>query len=238
MTEVIIDAADGGRFTAYLAKPAQVLAGPVPGIIVIQEIFGVNGFMRSLCDGFAAQGFMAVCPDLFWRQEPGVQLTDKSQEEWNRAFELLNGLDQDKAIEDLTATLGWMRQQPDCSGTVGTVGYCLGGRLSFLVAARSAADANVSYYGVGLEKLLGEVDKITKPLLMHVAEKDKFVPPEALAEIVATVPSNPRITLHVYPGVNHAFARIGGEHYDQAAADEAHARTAAFFKQYLASSSI
>ncbi|HYG88926.1 MAG TPA: dienelactone hydrolase family protein [Azospirillum sp.] len=230
MTEVTIEAADGGRFSAYLAKPAKT---PAPGIVVIQEIFGVNQLMRDLCDGFAAQGYMAVCPDLFWRQQPGVQLTDKTQEEWNRALELMNGLDQDKAVEDLKATLGWLRQQPDCSGKVGTVGYCLGGRLAFMMAARSAADANISYYGVGLDALLGELDKITKPLLMHVAEKDRFMPREAREKIVAAVPANPRITLHVYPGVDHAFARIGSEHHDKAAADQANERTAAFFKQHL-----
>ncbi len=230
MTDVTIDAADGGRFSAYLAKPAST---PAPGIVVIQEIFGVNQVMRELCDGFAAQGYLAVCPDLFWRQEPGVQLTDKSQDEWNRAFVLMNGMDQDKAVEDLKATLGWLRQQPECSGKAGTVGYCLGGRLAFMMATRSAADANVSYYGVGLDSLLGELDGITKPLLMHVAEQDKFVPPEAREKIVAAVPRNPRVTLHVYPGVNHAFARVGGEHWDKNAADLANQRTAAFFKQHL-----
>ena len=230
MTDVTIDAADGGRFSAYLAKPAST---PAPGIVVIQEIFGVNQVMRELCDGFAAQGYLAVCPDLFWRQEPGVQLTDKSQDEWNRAFVLMNGMDQDKAVEDLKATLGWLRQQPECSGKAGTVGYCLGGRLAFMMATRSAADANVSYYGVGLDSLLGELDGITKPLLMHVAEQDKFVPPEAREKIVAAVPRNPRVTLHVYPGVNHAFARVGGEHWDKNAADLANQRTAAFFKQQL-----
>lgn len=230
MTEVTIDAADGGRFSAYVAKPAK---GPAPGIVVIQEIFGVNQVMRELCDGFAAQGYLAVCPDLFWRQEPGVQLTDKSEAEWKRAFALMNGMDQDKAVDDLKATLGWLRSQPDCSGKAGTVGYCLGGRLAFMMAARSAADCNVSYYGVGLDSLLGELDGITKPLLMHVAEQDKFVTPEARAKIVAAVPDNPRVTLHVYPGVNHAFARVGGEHWDKDAADLANQRTAAFFKQHL-----
>jgi len=230
MTEVTIDAADGGRFSAYLAKPAMT---PAPGLVVIQEIFGVNQVMRDLCDGFAAQGYLAVCPDLFWRQQPGVQLTDKSEDEWNRAFALMNGMDQDKAVDDLKATLGWLRGQPDCSGTAGTVGYCLGGRLAFMMATRSAADCNVSYYGVGLDSLMGEVGGITKPLLMHVAEQDKFVPPEVRTPIVQGVAQNPRVVVHVYPGVNHAFARIGGEHYDKAAADLANQRTAAFFKQHL-----
>ena len=102
MSNVMIDAADGGRFSAYVAKPTVAPAG---GLVVIQEIFGVNAVMRELCDWYASQGFLAVCPDLFWRQQPGVQLTDKTQEEWNQAFALMNGMDQDKAVEDLKAAL-------------------------------------------------------------------------------------------------------------------------------------
>ncbi|MBP2312351.1 dienelactone hydrolase family protein [Azospirillum soli] len=230
MTDVTIPAADGGGFSAYVAKPART---PAPGLVVIQEIFGVNRVMRDLCEGFAAQGYLAVCPDLFWRQQPGIQLTDKSQEEWNRAFELMNGMDQGKAVEDLKATLSWLRGNPDCSGKAGSVGYCLGGRLAFMMATRSDADANVSYYGVGLDSLTGEIPNISKPLLMHIAEQDKFVPPEARQAVLNAVKGNPNITAHVYPGVNHAFARVGGEHYDEKAADLANGRTAAFFKQHL-----
>ena len=230
MTDVTISAADGGGFSAYVAKPTRT---PAPGLVVIQEIFGVNQVMRDLCDGFAAQGYLAVCPDLFWRQQPGIQLTDKTQEDWNRASALMNGMDQDRAVEDLKATLGWLRGNPDCAGKAGSVGYCLGGRLAFMMAARSDADANVSYYGVGLDTLTGEVPNIAKPLLMHIAEQDKFVPPAARQAVLNAVQGNPNITAHVYPGVNHAFARVGGEHYDVKAADLANGRTAAFFKQHL-----
>ncbi len=230
MSEITIDAADGGRFSAYVARPA---AGPAPGILVIQEIFGVNAVMRDLCDGFAAQGYTAVCPDLFWRQQPGVQLTDKTQEEWNRAFALMNGMDQGKAVEDLKATLAWLRGAPEGTGKAGAVGYCLGGRLAFLMAARSDADASVGYYGVGLDGLLDEVPRIARPLLLHVAEKDKFTPPDARDKVLEAVKANPRITALLHPGVDHAFARVGGEHYDREAAERANQRTAAFFKEHL-----
>lgn len=231
MTDISIPAGDGGSFSAYVAKPAG--GGPAPGLVVIQEIFGVNQVMRDLCDGFAAQGWLAVCPDLFWRQEPGVQLTDKTQEEWNRAFALMNGLDQGKAVDDLKSTLTWLRGNPDCTGKAGSVGYCLGGRLAFMMAARSDSDANVSYYGVGLDGLTGEAPNITKPLLMHIAEKDQFVPAEAREKVLAAVKGNPNVTAHVYPGMDHAFAREGGAHFDAQAADLANGRTAAFFKQHL-----
>lgn len=231
MTDISIPAGDGGSFSAYVANPAG--GGPAPGLVVIQEIFGVNKVMRDLCDGFAAQGWLAVCPDLFWRQEPGVQITDKTQEEWNRAFALMNGMDQNKAVDDLKATLAWLRQSPDCTGKAGSVGYCLGGRLAYMMAARSDSDANVSYYGVGLDGLTGEAASITKPLLMHIAEKDQFVPAEAREKVLAAVKGNPNVTAHVYPGVDHAFARAGGAHFDAEAADLANGRTAAFFKQHL-----
>ncbi|WP_454018210.1 dienelactone hydrolase family protein [Azospirillum sp. Marseille-Q6669] len=231
MTDISIPAGDGGSFSAYVAKPAG--GGPAPGLVVIQEIFGVNQVMRDLCDGFAAQGWLVVCPDLFWRQEPGVQITDKTQEEWNRAFALMNGMDQDKAVDDLKATLAWLRRNTDCTGKAGSVGYCLGGRLAFMMAARSDPDANVSYYGVGLDGLTGEAASIAKPLLMHIAEKDQFVPAEARDKVLAAVKDNPNVTAHVYPGVDHAFARAGGAHFDAQAAELANGRTAAFFKQHL-----
>ena len=231
MTDISIPAGDGGSFSAFVAKPSG--GGPAPGLVVIQEIFGVNQVMRDLCDGFAAQGWLAVCPDLFWRQQPGIQITDKTQEEWNRASALMNGMDQDKAVEDLKATLAWLRGNPDCTGKAGSVGYCLGGRLAFMMAARSDSDANVSYYGVGLDGLTGAVPSIAKPLLLHIAEKDRFVPKEAREKVLAAVQGNPNVTVHVYPGMDHAFARVGGDHFDAQAADLANGRTAAFFKQHL-----
>ncbi|PWC36322.1 dienelactone hydrolase family protein [Azospirillum sp. TSO35-2] len=230
MSEVMIDAADGGRFSAYVAKPAVKPGG---GLVVIQEIFGVNAVMRELCDWYASQGFLAVCPDLFWRQQPGVQLTDKSQEEWNQAFALMNGLDQDQAVEDLKATLAWLRAQDDCTGKAGSVGYCLGGRLAFLMATRSDAEANVGYYGVGLDGLLGEAGAITAPLLLHIAENDKFSSPDKREALLAGVAGNRWVTAKVYPGMDHAFARPGGEHYDEDAADEANRLTVEFFRTHL-----
>lgn len=231
MPDITIPAAGGGEFGAYIARPATT---PAAGLVVIQEIFGVNPAMRQICDDYAAQGFLAVCPDLFWRQTPGVQLTDKTQEEWNQAFAYMNGLDQDLAVEDLKAAVSWLRGQPDCTGKVGTVGYCLGGRLAYRMAARSDADANVGYYGVGLGGMLDEVGAIANPLLLHIAELDKFSTPAERDKVVAGVAANPKIAAPVYPGVDHAFARPGGEHWDAAAAAKANAATAEFFKTNLA----
>ncbi|WP_029012507.1 dienelactone hydrolase family protein [Niveispirillum irakense] len=231
MSDVTIQAGDGGSFSAYLATPA---GGKGAAIVVIQEIFGVNANMRALCDGFAAKGYFAICPDLFWRQEPGVQITDQSEAEWKKAFELYQGFNETKGIEDLAATLAFIRQYPGVTGKVGTVGFCLGGKLAYLTATRTDADASVSYYGVGIEKDLGEASAIVKPLLMHIAGSDGFVPAEAQQKIRDTLANNALVEIHTYQGRDHAFTRIGGAHYHDEDAKRAHARTDAFFAKNLA----
>ncbi len=228
---ITIQASDGsGSFTGYLAEPA---GGKGPGILVIQEIFGVNKVMRDVCDDLAAQGYVALCPDLFWRQEPGVDITDKSKAEWDKAFALFGGFNLDKGVDDLKASLAVLRKLPGVSGKAGTVGYCLGGRLAFLMACRSDVDAAVSYYGVMLAEHLGEVGSIKKPLLMHVATEDKFAPKDQQQKVKAAVATNANVTLHEYQGNDHAFARVGGEHYDKQAAELANSRSAEFFKKHL-----
>ena len=229
MPDITIDGPDGD-FGAYLALPA---ATPAPGILVIQEIFGVNKVMRDICDGLAAQGYAACCPDLFWRIEPGIQITDQSEAEWQRAFELFNAFDVDAGVEDLKVTLAQLRGHEACSGKVASSGYCLGGKLAFLMGTRSDADCNVSYYGVGLDGLLDEAGNITRPVLMHMAAKDQFVPPDAQEKIKSGLAGHPQVTLHVYDDQDHAFAREGGQHYDAAAAELANGRTAAFLKEHL-----
>ena len=229
MPDITITGPDGD-FGAYLALPTQT---PAPGLLVIQEIFGVNKVMRDLCDGFAAQGYAACCPDLFWRIEPGIQITDQSEAEWQQAFGLFQAFDVDKGVEDLIVTLAQLRGHEACNGKVGSVGYCLGGKLAYLMAARSDADCNVSYYGVGLDELLGEAPQISRPILLHVAAKDQFVPPEAQQKVQSGLAGHAQVTLHVYEEQDHAFARQGGAHYDAAAAQLANARTADFFEEHL-----
>jgi carboxymethylenebutenolidase len=154
MSEVwTINTADG-PFSAYVARPQG--EGPWAAVVVIQEIFGVNAVMRQTCDGLAGQGYLAVCPDLFWRIQPGIDITDKTKAEWDQAMDYLGRFDTDLGIEDIRATIDLVRGRPECSGKVGDVGYCLGGKLAFLTAARTDADASVSYYGIGLEPLVGE----------------------------------------------------------------------------------
>ena len=230
MSEITIQAHDGGAFGAYLAMPGS---GSGPGLVVIQEIFGVNRVMRDLCDGFAEAGYIACCPDLFWRQEPGVQLTDKSQEEWDKAFGYLQGFDYDNGVADLAATIAHVRGLESCSGKVGTVGYCLGGSLAYMTACFTDTDAAVGYYPVQIEGHMDKAANAKNPAMIHIAARDGFCPPEAQAQIVAGLRGNALFTVHTYPDVDHAFARIGGEHYDQEAAETANARTASFLKANL-----
>jgi len=219
-----------GSFGAYLAKPS---AGSGPGIVVIQEIFGVNKVIRDIADSFAARGYFALAPDLFWRIEPGVQLTDKSDDEWQRAFDLMTKFDPDFGAKDMQASISHVRWLDGCTGKVGTVGYCLGGLLAYLTAARSDVDASVGYYGVNIDQKLDEAKNIKKPLMLHIAEKDQYVKPEAQKKIADALKGNPLIILHFYPQMDHAFAREGGAHYDKACADLANGRTSTFFKQHL-----
>lgn len=220
-----------GEFAAYVARPGNPKA---PAVVVIQEIFGVNAVMRGVCDELAAAGFLAVCPDLFWRIEPGIDITDQSEAEWKKAFELYNAFDVEAGVKDIDATIDQVRALPECNGKVGAVGFCLGGLLAFLTATRTDSDASVSYYGVGIEKHLVEADKLAHPLLMHIAEEDQFVPKEAQALILSQLKNHPQVEAHTYPGRDHAFARAGGEHYDAADAKLANGRTLAFFQKHLA----
>ena len=232
MGEITIEATDGqGRFQAYVAAPATQPAGAV---IMIQEIFGVNATMRALSDWVASMGFWAVSPDLFWRQQPGVQLDpDAGQAQWEQAFSLMNGMDQALAVADLKATMAAARALPGCNGKVGTMGYCLGGRLAFMMALESDAQCHIGYYGVGLEGLVGEAGRLTAPTLLHIAGHDKFVPPEAQAAIEAGLADHRLARVEIYPGVDHAFARAGGHSYDARAATIANGRSAELLVKML-----
>jgi carboxymethylenebutenolidase len=224
MASITIQASDGsGSFSAYLVEPK---AKPAEVVVLIQEIFGVNQAMRDIAAWVADMGFIAVCPDLFWRIEPGIDITDRTEAEWKQAFELFNRFDQAKGINDLKATVSAARKLPGANGRVGTMGYCLGGRLAFMMAEQSDADVNISYYGVGLDNLLGDLGNVRKPLIVHVADKDEFFPPEGRAKVVEAVTGHQQIACFTYPGADHAFACVGGTHWDGRSAAIANGRSA------------
>jgi carboxymethylenebutenolidase len=225
-----INSFDGGEFGAYMALPAS---GYGPGIVVLQEIFGINQYLRDVADWYAAHGFVALVPDLFWRIQPGIELTDKG-DDWKKAIELYQKIDEAKAVEDSAAALDFLRRHSSCSGRVGALGFCMGGNLAYLLSTRFKPDCAVGYYGVSVEKSLDEAKNLSSPLMLHIAGLDKFCPPEAQSQIHAALDANPLVTLHDYPGMDHAFARTGGEHYDADKAELANLRTLEFFVSHLA----
>jgi carboxymethylenebutenolidase len=230
MGETVTIKGQDGSFSGYLAKPAS---GNGAGVVVIQEIFGINAYVRGIADDLARQGYFALAPDLFWRIEPNVQLTDKSEAEWKKAFELMGKFQIDSGVKDIQATIAHVRQLPGSTKRVGAVGFCLGGLLAYLSAARTDVDSSVGYYGVNIQNFLTEKGSIKKPLMLHIAEKDRFVPAEAQKQITEGLKGHPQVTINTYPDVDHAFARIGGEHFDKKAADLANGRTSEFFKKNL-----
>lgn len=222
MNSITINATDGGSFNAFHAATDRPDAGTV---VLIQEVFGVNDSMRETAREVAAQGFHVLVPDLFWRLRPGIDLTDKTDAEWQEAMSLLKQFNQNAGVRDLQATLAAARTLPGANGRAGTMGYCLGGRLAMMMATESDADVNVSYYGVGLDDLVPKFGAIHKPLLVHIADKDAFFPAEGRAKVVEAASPNQHIHTLVYPDADHAFARIGGTHYQARAATIANGRS-------------
>ena len=221
---------DDGAFPAYRADPQ---GAPKAAIIVIQEIFGVNRGVRNRCDRWAGMGYLAMAPDLFWRLQPGVELDPDIPEQFQQALGLMQRFDQAQGVADIEAAIRFARAETG-GGKVGAVGYCLGGRLAFMAAARTDVNASTGYYGVGLEGLLGEKHAIAHPLLLHIAGDDHFVTPDKQALIHAGLDDHPKVTILDYPGVDHGFASDEGKRRDDEAARLADSRTEAFFAEHLA----
>jgi carboxymethylenebutenolidase len=219
-----------GQFDAYVARPN---ASNAPCVVVLHEVFGVNDDMRKTCDELATQGFIAVCPDLFWRQERGVDLNSWSEAEWRKGLALYAAYDRNQGVLDIVDAVGAAKALEGTSGKVGVMGFCLGGLMTFLTAARSKVDAAVAYHGGDTEKYLDEADRITGPLLMHLADEDEFIPLEAQARIKSALAGKPHVNVYSYAGCKHAFARHNGTHYDAAAATTANRRTWQFLANEL-----
>jgi carboxymethylenebutenolidase len=226
---MVIEGRDGG-FTAYVARPADL---PAPAVVVLQELFGVNADIREHCDKLAGLGFIAVAPDLFWRQDPGVDLDVRSQEAWDHGLRLYQAYDRDAGLRDIADTIRVVAALPECTGKVALLGYCLGAMMGFRYALHADINAVVAYHGGETEKYLGEADGLHSPLLMHLGEEDEFISKPAQAEIKAALAGKPNVAVYSYPGQRHAFSRNNGAHYNAAAATLANSRTHAFLDQQL-----
>jgi carboxymethylenebutenolidase len=227
--QIAINGRDG-VFRAYIARPDEL---PAPAVVVLQELFGVNADIRKHCDELAEQGFIAVAPDLFWRQEPGVDLGVTSEADWQHGLRLYQAYDRDAGVRDVEDTVDTVAKMPECTGKIAVLGYCLGALMTFLTAVRYRVDAAVAYHGGDTEKYLGEVDGLHAPLLMHLAEEDEFISKRAQAEIRAALAGKANVAVYSYRGQRHAFSRHNGAHYDAEAAALANGRTSEFLEQQL-----
>jgi carboxymethylenebutenolidase len=230
-TNAEIPTLDGqGAIPAYVARPE---GAPRAAIIVIQEVFGVNPGIRQKADTWAARGYLAVAPDVFWRQKPGIELDPDIPEQFQEAVGYMMKHDFDLGIQDVEAVIHWIRRQEGVI-KVGLVGFCMGGRVAYAAAARTDIDATVGYYGVMIDQMLNEKHAIARPLMLHIPTADGFVPAEAQKAMHEGLDDHPRVTLHDYDGLDHGFAAEFGSRRVDSAARLADERTAEFFAQNLA----
>lgn len=231
MTEMrtIATLGEDGSFGCYIAQPE---GDAKAAIVVIQEIFGVNAGIRRKADKLAEAGYLALAPDLFWRLEPDIQLNPDVEPEFQKALELMGKFDQDKGVADIEATIKYARAKLGCA-KVGAVGYCLGGRLAYMTAARTDADASVGYYAVGIDELLRESHAIANPLMLHIPIEDGFVDKATQRKMHDGLDDHPKVTLYDYEGMDHGFATEFGKRRNEENADQADERTMAFFAQHL-----
>jgi carboxymethylenebutenolidase len=222
-------ATDDGVFKAYLTLPS---AGSGPGIVLCQEIFGVNANMRAVADLYAEEGYVVLAPDLFWRLEPGVEL-GYGEADFQKAMGLFNRFDLEVGVADCAAALRALKARPECTGSTGAVGFCLGGKLSFLMASRTDVDCAIAYYPVFLLDHLDEAKNIKCPMALHLPEQDHLLPPEARLKVEAALATNAQLHCYVYPGAGHAFAAPARAEYDQSATLLAHTRSLALLRSVL-----
>ncbi len=228
MSQTITIQTDDGSFNGYLAEPKS---DSNVGLVVIQEIFGLNQDIRNKADYWGGMGYQTLAPDLFWRLKPDVQLDHRNEKETEKAFALYNQFDINKGVEDIQTAITYLRGH-GCE-RVGVVGYCLGGLLTYLAATRTDSDASASYYGGGIDKYMGEAEKISKPFICHLAEKDEFIDLDAQSTIHAALDKHPQVRLYNYPYVNHAFARENDKNHERCASTLAEHRTGEFFYMNL-----
>jgi carboxymethylenebutenolidase len=217
-------------FSAYVARPSDEAKA---AIVVIQEVFGINEGIRRKCDRWAEDGYLAIAPDLFWRIKPGLDLDPDVSEQMQEALGYFGQYDPDDGIKDIEATIHWVRREAKVA-KVGCVGFCLGGKLAYMAAARTDVNASVGYYPVGLDRMLNESHAIAHPLLLHVPQADGFVSPEAQRTVHEGLDPHPKVTIHDYPGLDHGFAAELGQRRDEAGAQLADTRTREFLAANLA----
>ncbi|MFA7669537.1 MAG: dienelactone hydrolase family protein [Burkholderiaceae bacterium] len=228
MSYVTLTSKEGKPFQAYFVEASDKKA---PGIVLVQEIFGVNASMRAAAERWASLGYNVICPDLFWRKEAGLELDPANSDQFARGVELMQAMDEDLTVSDLEVARAWLEEKTSNPAIAG-LGYCWGGRLVVRMAADTGVKCAVSYYGVGLEQLVPATPASAAPTLLHIAALDSYVPEPARNTILAAVNSRDGWQAHVYEGCDHAFARPNGEHRDEQATQQAEERSVAFMQKH------
>ncbi|MDB5963029.1 MAG: carboxymethylenebutenolidase [Massilia sp.] len=223
-----IDAADG-KFGAYLATPHT---GGGPGIVLIQEIFGVNEHIRTVAEQYANDGFMVIVPDLFWRSAPRIEL-GYDEAGWKRAVELMNAADINKAQADIGAAIDALKARDGFTGPLASIGYCWGGLLSYLTAANGLVDAAICYYGGGIQNNLDRAADIEVPVLMLFGEEDSHIPMDAVHKIAEAFEDNELVDIVSFTDAEHGFNCTHRDSYNQRAAVEAHGEALIFLSEML-----
>ena len=221
--------AGDGRFGAYLALPR---GGTGPGIVLLQEIFGVNSHIRNVADQYAADGYVVLAPDLFWRQGARIEL-GYDDVSWQRAVELKNATDVEQAQQDIGHAVRTLRTQPGVHGKIAAIGYCFGGLLAYHTAANGQVDAAVAYYGGGIQNALARASQVHIPLQMHFGALDAHISADAVGHIATAFDDNDAVEIHVYDQAQHGFNCNHRASYQQRAAAQAHGNTLVFLSEHL-----
>jgi len=219
-----------GSFGGYLAVPHT---GTGPAIVLLQEIFGVNEHIRAVADQYAADGYVVLAPDLFWRSGPRIEL-GYDKDSWPKAGELMQATEQKgMALSDIEATIKALRARPEVNGKLASIGFCYGGRLSYEAAAAGLVDVAVAYYGGGIQNKLDKVDQVTVPFLMHFGDADTHIPMDAVKKIAEAFEDKTNVEIHIYQGAEHGFNCSHRESYQQRASVEAHGNTLIFLSENM-----
>lgn len=221
-----IPSADGGTISAYLALPAQT---PAAALVLVPEVFNVNDHIRAVADSYAADGFLVLAPDLYWRQEPRTYLP-YDDEGLRKARLLWAALDVEQFAIDVGDIVAALRARADCNGKVGILGFCIGGTVAYLASARHTIDAAVSYYGIRIDEHLDRADHLQCPILFHFAESDAHIPWETVKPIVNRAAVSERMAVQIYEGAGHGFDRRGYPQYHETSARLARERTLAHLR--------
>jgi carboxymethylenebutenolidase len=256
----IIAEEDGKEFRAHIEYPPNGAKGP--GLILLHEVYGVNDSLKEVARDYARKGFVVMCPNMYWRlnpdasyrpQSPNEELTDDLKRQREESYALMEGMDYNLVGPDMQTAIDYLRNDPACTGKVGAMGVCLGGRCAFLAAAETDLDAGVALYATRFKGDLPKAPDVSKPFIFIVPGRDPYVTEEEKTGLVGIASSsqfhvpgklssppvanpagNPNIATHVFPFQDHAFARVGGLHYDATCAGLAHSLATDLLKSALA----